>query len=151
MFCRIFRFDGTDFVPVTQQLSTRICTWNCTFISGFIRFSKKQWLFPHTALTDQTLNLFSVMKKLILLNIGKKVKYTPVQALKLCTGRTARRRSRCIALLFLDHGTRREWGVRVTPRPLFTPGKDPMPIVQEAGWTPWPVWTGAENLAPNGI
>jgi hypothetical protein len=29
----------------------------------------------------------------------------------------------------------------------FTPGKDPVPIVREAGWTPGPVWTGAENLA----
>jgi hypothetical protein len=37
------------------------------------------------------------------------------------------------------------------PRPLFTPRKDPVPIVQEAGWTPGPVWTGAENLAPTGI
>ena len=35
------------------------------------------------------------------------------------------------------------------PRPgSFTPGKDPVHIVQEAGWTPGPVWTGAENLAP---
>ena len=33
------------------------------------------------------------------------------------------------------------------PRPLFTPGKDPVPIVQEAGLAPGPVWTGAENLA----
>jgi len=33
----------------------------------------------------------------------------------------------------------------------FTPGKDPVPIVQEAGWTPGPVWTGAENLAYTGI
>jgi len=24
-------------------------------------------------------------------------------------------------------------------------------MVQEAGWTPGPVWTGAENLAPIGI
>jgi len=30
-------------------------------------------------------------------------------------------------------------------------GKDPTPIVQEAGWAPGPVWTGAENLTPNGI
>jgi hypothetical protein len=34
------------------------------------------------------------------------------------------------------------------PRPLFTPGKDLVPIVQEAGWAPGTVWTGAENLAP---
>ena len=34
------------------------------------------------------------------------------------------------------------------PRPeRFTPGKDPVPIVQEAGWQSVPVWTGAENLA----
>ena len=30
-------------------------------------------------------------------------------------------------------------------------GNDPVPIVQEAGWAPVPVWTGAENLAPTGI
>jgi hypothetical protein len=33
----------------------------------------------------------------------------------------------------------------------FYPGKHPVPIVQEAGWAPGPVWTGAENLAPTGI
>jgi hypothetical protein len=37
------------------------------------------------------------------------------------------------------------------PRPLFTPEKDPVPIVQEARWTPGPDWTGTENLAPTGI
>ena len=82
---------------------------------------------------------------------GKKVKYTPVHALRFCTGRTAHRGSRGIALPFRDHGTRRWWGVSVMPRPLFTPGKDPVPILQEAGWAPGPVWTGAENLAPTGI
>jgi hypothetical protein len=33
----------------------------------------------------------------------------------------------------------------------FTPGKDPVPIVQEAGWALQPVWTGAENLASSRI
>jgi len=37
------------------------------------------------------------------------------------------------------------------PWPLFTPGNDPVPIVQEVGWAPGPVWTGGENLAPTGI
>jgi hypothetical protein len=41
--------------------------------------------------------------------------------------------------------------VSSTPRPQFTSEKDPAPIVQEAGWAPGPVWTGAENLASNGI
>ena len=45
--------------------------------------------------------------------------------------------------------TSRGWGVSVTPRPLFTPGKDPVLIVQEAGWAPGPAWTGAGNLAPH--
>ena len=44
--------------------------------------------------------------------------------------------NRCIALLFLDHGTRRRWGVSVTPLPHFSPSKYPVPIVQEAGWAP---------------
>ena len=33
----------------------------------------------------------------------------------------------------------------------FTPGKDPVSIVQEAGWAAEPVWIGAENLAPPGF
>jgi len=35
------------------------------------------------------------------------------------------------------------------PWPLFAPGKDPVPIVQEAAWATGPVWTGAENLGPH--
>ena len=34
------------------------------------------------------------------------------------------------------------------PRSLFTPGKDPVPVVQEAGCAPGPVLTGAENPPP---
>ena len=58
----------------------------------------------------------------------KKVKCTLVQALRLCTGRTPYRESRSIALHFHDHGTRRGWGVSVTLRPLFTPGKTRYPL-----------------------
>ena len=41
--------------------------------------------------------------------------------------------------------------ISVTTRPLFTPRKDPVPIVQEAGCALGPVWTGAENLGPTRI
>jgi hypothetical protein len=41
-------------------------------------------------------------------------------------------------------------GQHHTPAAL-PPGKDPVPIVQEAGLVPGPVWTGAENLASTGI
>jgi len=84
--------------------------------------------------------------------VGKtKVKCIPAQALRLCRGRTAHTGSRGIAVLFLDYGTGGGLGVSVTPWPLFTPWKDPVPIVQEAGWAPGPVWTGAENLSSTGI
>jgi hypothetical protein len=35
--------------------------------------------------------------------------------------------------------------------PLFTPGKDSVPIVQEAGWAPGPIWTVMGYLAHTGI
>jgi len=68
-----------------------------------------------------------------------------------CTGRTAQSWIRGIAVQFLDHGTRRGWGVSATPRTFFTTGKDPVPIVQKAGWAPGLVWTDAENLVSTGI
>ena len=52
----------------------------------------------------------------------------------------AQRVGRGIPLLFLDHDTRSS-----TPRPHFTPGKDPVPILQEAGWAPGSVWTGGKS------
>ena len=56
----------------------------------------------------------------------------------------AQRVGRGIALLFHNRGTRRGWVVSSTPRPHFTPGKDPVPILQEAGWAPGPVWKGGK-------
>jgi len=52
---------------------------------------------------------------------------------------------RGIALLFHDRGTRRGWVVSSTPRPHFTPRKDRVPILQEVGWAPGPVWTGGKS------
>jgi hypothetical protein len=63
---------------------------------------------------------------------SKDVKCTVVQALRLCTGRAA--------------PTALEGGEGSASHP----GRS-LPIVQEAGWVPGPVWTGAENLAPTGI
>ena len=57
----------------------------------------------------------------------------------------AQRLGRGIALLFHDRGTRSGWVVSSTPLPHFTPGKDPVPILQEAGWTPGSVWTGGKS------
>jgi len=57
----------------------------------------------------------------------------------------AQRVGRGIALFLHDCGTRRGWVVSSTPRPHFTPGKDPVPILQEAGWARGPVWTGGKS------
>jgi hypothetical protein len=68
-----------------------------------------------------------------------KVKVTLVQALRLCTGCTAHRGSRRIALLFYEHGLlKKVMGQRHAPAALYL-GKDPVPIVQKAGWAPEPV------------
>ena len=57
----------------------------------------------------------------------------------------AQRVGRGIALLLHDRGTRRGWVISSTPRPHFTPGKDPVPIVQKAGWATGSVWTGGKS------
>ena len=43
------------------------------------------------------------------------------------------------------------WVFSVTPWPLYPRERDQIPIVQEDGWAPGPVWTGGENLAPTAI
>ena len=80
----------------------------------------------------QKLDVFLVVKKV-------KVKWSRYKP------GVSQRVGRGIALLFHDRGTRRGWGVSSTPRPHFTPGKDPVPILQEAGWIPGPVWTGGKS------
>jgi precorrin-4 methylase len=43
--------------------------------------------------------------------------------------------------VFLDLGTRRGRG-QLHAAAAFYPRKDPVPIVQESGWSPGTVWTG---------
>jgi len=51
-----------------------------------------------------------------------------VQALRLCKSRTAQRGDRSIALLFLDHGTRRGEGSVSHPGRSLPPGKTLYPL-----------------------
>jgi hypothetical protein len=57
-----------------------------------------------------------------------KVKCTLVQALRLCTGRTAHRGSRGIAVPFHDHGTRGGEGSASRPGSSLPPGKTRYPL-----------------------
>jgi len=52
----------------------------------------------------------------------------------------AQRAGRGIALLFREGVS----GQQHAPAAL-TPGKDPVPVLQEAGWAPGPVWTGGKS------
>ena len=83
--------------------------------------------------------LFWVQHSKFLLKVKVKVKWSLYRI------GVAQRVGRGIALLFHDRGTRRGWVVSSTPRPHFTPGKDPVPILQEAGWAPGPVWTSGKS------
>jgi len=60
------------------------------------------------------------------------IKRILVQALTPCTGRTALRGSRGIALLFLDHGARRSEG-SASRLGRFTPGKTWYPLYRRLG------------------
>jgi len=82
----------------------------------------------------------------VLLIPDKNNEYFTQKPMYICdTAGVVQRVGRGIALLFHDRGTRREWVVSSTPRPHFTPGKDPVPILQEAGWAPGPVWIGGKS------
>ena len=56
-----------------------------------------------------------------------------VHALRLCTGRTAHRGIRGIALLFLDHGTRRSERSALHPGRSLPPGKTRYPLYMRLG------------------
>jgi len=96
--------------------------WEC--VQNFGRESSGQ----HTSKKKKT---FEVLKVKV-----KRSRYRPG---------VAQRVGRGIALLFHDRGTRRGWVVSSTPRPHFTPGKDPVPILQEVGLAPGPVWKGGKS------
>ena len=51
--------------------------------------------------------------------------------------------------IFFNFGARGKV-FKATTRPLYRRKRDPVPIVQEAGRAPGPVWMGAENLALTG-
>ena len=65
-----------------------------------------------------------------LLQVNGKGKVFPLPAQRVGGG---------IALLFHDHGTRSGSVVSVTHQQHFTPRREPVPIVQEAGWVLLPV------------
>jgi len=53
--------------------------------------------------------------------------------------------SRSIAVIFLGPRLSRWGGGHPHVPAASTPGKEPVPIVQENGWAPGPVWSGGKS------
>ena len=83
--------------------------------------------------------------------VGKKVKCTLIQALRLCTDPTAHRGSRGIALLFHDHGTRRGEGSASRPGRSLPPGKTRYPLYRSLGGPQGRSGQVREISSPTGI
>ena len=82
--------------------------------------------------------------------IGYTYMYIKVKCSRYSSG-VAQRVGRGIAILFHDRETRREWVFSSTFRLHFKPRKDSVPILQEAGWAPGPVWKGGKSRLPQGF
>jgi hypothetical protein len=133
--------EGTD--EDTCKTEARWILWNCesTWAVGFLL---DQWDTGYHRFYAICLSCFWV----ILLRIAALLQATAVTLpgkWSRCRSGVTQRVGRGIALLFLDHDTRRRWVVSSTSRPHFTPGKDPVPIAQEAGWASGPVWKGGKS------
>jgi len=100
-----------------------------------LRNTKVVFWFPLRLLSETYLILSRTERGIVIKGKVKFSRYRP---------RVAQRVG--IALLFHDCGTWRGWVVSSTPRLHFIPGKDQVPIVQETGWAPGPVWTGGKFL-----
>ena len=62
--------------------------------------------------------------------------------------------SRSVFLNILTSVAREGWVVNATSQLLYPPENAPVPIVHEAGWAPWQVWTRVEkrkSLALTGV
>ena len=99
------------------------------------------WVGPFTSCSSKCLYISEILRLLQHSLSSKKVR----QSVPVTGPVVAKSVGRGIALLFHDRGTRKRWVVSSTPRPIFTPGKDPVHIVQEAGWAPGLVWTGGKS------
>ena len=95
-------------------------------------FYKNKGNFP-ILLHKASQNKGQYLEMCICLQVKVKVKVTLVQALRLCTGRTAYRGSRGIALSFHDHGTRRGEGSAALPGRTLPPGKIRYPLYRRLG------------------
>ena len=149
--CRPICGDGCSWqwwIPYSRSADRyrlQFCTHFDHWVMGFLFYF---WLHAPMPMKEMNVGWFRVTKGRVrsgIANLRVEVKWSRYRP------GMAQRVGRGIAVLFHDRGTRRGWVDSSTPRPHFTPGKDPVPILQEAGWTPGPVWTGGKILSPPGF
>ena len=92
------------------------------------------------------LNLIRPVTELVFTDSSVTENFTPEQAMKAQRGGSGSS-SALPVISALDRG----WMVNATTWPLYPRGRDAVAIVKESECVPWPVWTGAENLAPTEI
>jgi hypothetical protein len=147
-----FRYEGQLWQFVIKQFRTSR-KGQCKMQPLIVRSSYCCWVMLHKSVCSKTpfgpngnrrCHIFRKTKQVVR-KICKKVK-VPRHRLESPEGGRAKS-----STLSWPRHFRRGWGLSA-PRPgLFVAGKDPTPIVQEAGWAPEPVWTCAKNLAPTGL
>ena len=132
----------TAFIFLTSSVCFRLDGCKCAVVAGDKRRGGRN---VNAALADLKMVTKALKRRLVQTYIYiYSYTYIKVKWSRYRSG-VAQRVDRGIALLFHDRGTRRGWVVSSTSWPHFTPGKDPVPILQEAGWAPGPVWTGGKS------
>ena len=109
-------------LQVHYRATAFFCVRNWTVFVIRTRENKKLW-------RQKKCTNFSTLQEVKV----SKVKVTLVQALRLCTGRTAHRGSRGIALPFHDHGTIKGWGSASSSGSSLPPGKTRYPLYRRLG------------------
>ena len=100
----------------------------------YTRYHRTIKLWTLSLFSNLTVHATSFLSGFIAISIrGKAGKVALVQALRLCASRTAHRGSKAIALLFLDHGTRRGEGSASRPGRSLPPGKTRYPLYRRLG------------------
>ena len=141
-------------IPFTVTNQTCVRIWSCLNVPAYVATHRNETsprAIPTAYIREPAGSSHTVcrlpLKALVrrLQEVKVKVKCTLVQALRLCTDRTAHTGSRDVAPTFHDHGTRRGWGVSVTPRPLYRerPGTTLYRRLNgplgRSGWV-WKIW-----------
>ena len=120
------------------QWGSNICSSKSSVVQAVLRM-RVEFVKPALHFLRNVFRIVNFLTGYMLNQQSKKVKWSRYRP------GVAQRVGRSSALLLHDRGTRRRWVVSSTPQLHFTPEKEPVPILQEAGWAPGPVWNDGKS------